>query len=86
MITIASCDATSSAIRICSSGKSLPFAPPKLSAPMSSPPLTIGTTMYSSTPEASSASTSGPAGSARVSTFCGTPPRRPSISPMRRIE
>ena len=65
----------------CSSEKAL-GAPPKLTAPMSSPCAIIGTTMYVSTPEASSASAASLRGSAAVSITCSSPRASALTSPM----
>ncbi len=51
---------------------------------MSSPPASIGTTMYTRTPDARKASASGPAGNESTSITCGSPRRRASMSPANR--
>src|SRR6184192_3337461 len=80
-IVMANRAATSCAMAICS-GENCPGAPPKLTPPMSSPTAIMGTTMYTWTPEASRASTSGPRGSELTSTTCNSPLRKASTSPI----
>ena len=81
VMAMASCAAASRAISTCSS-ENCPRAPPKESAPMSSPRASMGTTMYTWTPEASSAVVSGPSGIASTSITCVSPRRSASTSPM----
>src|SRR2546426_4756087 len=78
---MASWAAASCAMLICSGGN-CPIAPPKLSPPISSPPAIIGTTVYTCTPEASSACASALGGSASTSITCSSPRFKASTSPI----